>query len=1139
MTSHVLKKRKIEHPSSQVNEKTESDDDSVTHREARLLSMERDSETTVSAGRDTPKLTSLGPRTKSMRPGNIYASDVFQIQIGELLTEVRPDFGKRRARVDHALRKLKTVIGSIPPRKAKPVSEAEAALTAESQIAVPWPSSGSIRHLKYSVAYDKPKDVKVVGSFALETAIKSEERLIIDMAVTMPSGLFQVKDYLDYRYFHKRAYYLACIASGLKGANNCRFEIQYEYQNGNTLQPVILVSPIPDGSEDDFSSSNCHIRILLAACSVVFPADRTLPWKKCVRSKYTNDSPLPSSPSPSPVYNATLRAECSTAAYLKLLRTAKAQAIGFTDACILGNVWLRQRGFGTGRLSGGFGGFEIACMIALLLRGGGLKGRPLLSTGYSSYQAFAALLQFLASTDLIRLPLLIGEGASYDVALFRANTPVLFDTTRGLNVLFKMTQASYRKLQHEVRLTLKLLNGSIFDRFEPTFICKVNDPMKEYDNILSLSINPFSKSVDSAANSIEAFLACCTKVYTVLNTGFSDRVTLIYPQARLFVPWTTERSMPACPEKYEIIIGLLVDTGQMARSVEHGPSVEDKQAATSFREFWGEKAELRRFKDGRILESLLWSESGHSKSILQQIARYVIERHIGPDVASSVRLVAGSFDEMLPDFQASSNPVGIFQSSLHAFEELATQIRELEGLPLQVKKISASCASLRYASIWPPQEISSAGTARQPMDITIQFEGSNRWPEDITSIHMTKIAFFLKLSELIEEAVAGVHARLGLENEDHAPLNSSFLDIIYPDATAFRLRIYHELEPVLLERRLRDKNSASYQREDAASAFASFKRTFIQSPSHTQAVSTLCTRFPLLSPSVRLMKQWCSSHLLSDHLSGELIELLTIRAFLNSHPWTPPGSIRTAILRTLIFIADWNWWSEPLIVDFGNAMTVKDVEAINVRFNAWRKIDPALNRVILFAASNLDPEGITWTERSPSKVVAARFTSLAQAACRAARDHGMNLDAKMLFASSLADYDFVIRLHPTFRGQPKKKASALFKNLLMADSQHPTMVGYDPEQLFVEELKRIYGHSIVLCYNDSSRNVIAGLWNPHMESRPWKVNLGYSTLPSGETRLTEDDSEGPRVSVNKTGILHDIARLGGEMISTIDVKGPN
>ena len=52
-------------------------------------------------------------------------------------------------------------------------------------------------------------------------------------------SLFQEKDYLNYRYFYKRAYYIACVAAGLQDNPEIRFDVKYEYLNGNLLQPIL------------------------------------------------------------------------------------------------------------------------------------------------------------------------------------------------------------------------------------------------------------------------------------------------------------------------------------------------------------------------------------------------------------------------------------------------------------------------------------------------------------------------------------------------------------------------------------------------------------------------------------------------------------------------------------------------------------------------------------------------------------------------------------------------------------------------------------------------------------------------------------------------------------------------------------
>ena len=128
---------------------------------------------------------------------------------------------------------------------------------------------------------------------------------------------------------------------------------------------------------------------------------------------------------------------------MKLLDGASNQCIGFKDACILGTVWLRQRGFGTGLRRCGFGAFEVASSLALLMRGGGPNGRPMFSKCYNGYQLFKALLQFLATRDLIREPVLLFLDSIQTLPIADLGVPLLFDGTGSLNILYKMTRWSY------------------------------------------------------------------------------------------------------------------------------------------------------------------------------------------------------------------------------------------------------------------------------------------------------------------------------------------------------------------------------------------------------------------------------------------------------------------------------------------------------------------------------------------------------------------------------------------------------------------------------------------------------------------------------------------------------------------------
>ena len=96
---------------------------------------------------------------------------------------------------------------------------------------------------------------------------------------------------------------------------------------------------------------------------------------------------------------------------------------------------------GTGLSAGGFGAFEWAYLLAILLQGGGLNGKPVLSRGYSGLQLFKGTLQFLSARDLVIKPLVVQ--ASNTEVTGNDSGPTLFDGLRGINVLFKMAISSY------------------------------------------------------------------------------------------------------------------------------------------------------------------------------------------------------------------------------------------------------------------------------------------------------------------------------------------------------------------------------------------------------------------------------------------------------------------------------------------------------------------------------------------------------------------------------------------------------------------------------------------------------------------------------------------------------------------------
>ncbi|CAG8950864.1 hypothetical protein HYFRA_00003081 [Hymenoscyphus fraxineus] len=1110
------KRRKLDHDSAdEVSNHSGSDEEMNADREA----FEDDAPTTKTKQNPTKSHQSREVDESAVYAGGLFKSNTFKIQVDYLLEEIRPNYDGKLGKANETLSKLKGLIEAIEPRDALPVAEATKLLQKSHKISVPFPSPKPDKSAAYKLAYAKPSRINVVGSYPMRTMIKpakSDHVLSIDMVVVMPTSILQEKDYMNYRYFYKRAYYLANIAASLQESLKDTYTLKFKYLNGNDLHPILTVKPKPADSK---TPSKYEINIIPAAPAGFFPDAKLLPSKNSVRPKEgAENATLP----PTPFYNASLSSDRNFEAYLKLSHLASKQSKSFADAIMLGQTWLRRRNFSGCISQGGFGSFEWAAIMALLMKGGGPKGHSVLSEGYSSYQMFKAMLQFLSANDMSSKPFIYEAS---DVSLPKSDTPVFFDGFRSQNLLYKMTPWSYGLLREEAKVSLDMLNDDTFDQFESTFVTSASEPMQRYDCVVRVPL----------ATEIPAFSECdhltqitsfSRRVFSVLREGLMDRVKLINIKTPSLPNWAIKASGPN--SEAQIVLYFVFDPANIDRLVDHGPSAEEKKKALKFQKFWGEKAELRRFKDGSILESLVW-KSASTYGVFQEIVTYIINRHFTKEISEGLTFVGQSFDKAI---NASDSTTKQFEALKEAFRTFEKDIRELEGLPLQLRQLSPTGPQLRYTSIDAPS-FSAHSPLKDPANVLIQFEGSGRWPDDLVSIQRTKIAFLLKIGNLLEDCDGVVMTRVGLENEDKQFENCAFLDVVYESGAVFRLRIQNDREQTLLERLVKDKFTDSRTRDEAVSALAAYKTTFVQLPLLTQSISTHCTRFPLLSPTIRLLKMWFDNHMLSGHISGELIELLGAHTFLHAYPWRAPSSVMTGFLRTLMFIERWDWRHQALVVDFTGTMTNKDVTSANTRLEAWRKIDPGMNRTVIFAASNHDTSGVGFTEMGPSKVVAARMTALAGSAYKLVKEKGIELDHRLLFASSTAGYDFVIHISPSFAKGSKRKdtSKSKFKNLEVQSEADLEQIGYQPIPLFLAELKKIYTNSIVFFYSEEVGTCIGGLWNPQsVAGRTLKIGIEYAT------KVVSSEEGEENVQLDKDAILAEISRLGGDMVSKIEVQ---
>ena len=497
-----------------------------------------------------------------------------------------------------------------------------------------------------------------------------------------------------------------------------------------------------------------------------------------------------------------------------------------------------------------------------------------------------------------------------------------------------------------------------------------------------------------------------------LRRGLGDRTKVV----AILHPSSGSRSIsqahPLNPSA--ILIGLIHESEHASRLVDHGPAADDLDPshAEQFRDFWGDKAELRRFKDGRIVESVVWDvktsdERAHIPSI---IVRYLLARHFGlAEVA--VQSWGAAFDSTLrlPEnvaalYHTSAGVSNGFKGAMTAFDHLVKILKALDGeLPLSLVNVSPISEYLRYTSVFSPVALSTRLATSIPqcwryfpaMEIILEFEKSGRWPDDLCAIQKIKIALFERVANALVNSKENIRATVVVnDGAGHSDIrDQSRLEIVTAEGWAFSARIWHDREGTLLNRIIDDKprfsitsrnlESKGKQRQEALEAWETYTRRFIHAPRHHRAVISLCHRFVAYAGTVRLVKRWLASHwLLHGHVSEEAVEIICAAFFVGdggipSREMAPegwsgvPSTKERGFAAVVDFLKDWTW-EEPLHVALygvgqNNGSSKETTVIARANLGAWRVL------------TKEDRTGYVWTSTGPNMVAAHRVRAIAKA----------------------------------------------------------------------------------------------------------------------------------------------------------------
>ncbi|KAF9808684.1 hypothetical protein IEO21_07796 [Rhodonia placenta] len=594
-----------------------------------------------------------------------------------------------------------------------------------------------------------------------------------------------------------------------------------------------------------------------------------------------------------------------------------------------------------------------------------------------------------------------------------------------------------------------------------------------------------------------AYNALIATMLSALRTGLGNRTKAVavlhpFPQVR-----PLSQANPSNPSI--VYVGLILDTEHAFRLVDHGPAAaeQESEAARQFKEFWGDKAELRRFKDGSIVESVVWAVGNQDEraQIPTFIVRHVLKRHCGI-ADDAIHAWQGQFDSVLrlPEsvsaiYQTAGVPAG-FKAAMTAFDNLVRAMKALDDkLPLAILNVSPVAEALRYTSVHSPVSVPASlasalpPSARYlaPMHIVVEFEKSARWPDDLRAIQKIKLAFFETLATALMATQKGLRAAVSV-HDGGAPSEIRYqasLEIVTAEGWAFHARIWHDREATLLERAINDKPHTSKrlqrqsggdprERQAALDAQEVYRRRFIHAPRHHRAVAALNHRFPAFSGTVRLVKRWFASHwLLRGHVSEEAVELLCAGIFLRHSPVASedgvadrkagvPGSKERGFALAIELLKDWDWSTAMFVPLYGSDDAAGSSEAA-------AGVTAGAKAGVWTLPTERDPDGHMWTARSPDAIVARRVRALAKATWECLGGiESRKLDVAALFAHPTEHYDFIVELDPAVLPRYHQNIQAdasvwarkgKYANARADDETARLLPGFDPARLLYDDLK--------------------------------------------------------------------------------------
>lgn len=1007
---------------------------------------------------------------------SVTDSNSMDLKVTELLNEVRLDYSPALTKhVNDTVSAIKDAIDKMPE---------DFQVTANA-------APGFVRDLgadKVEFKFKKPKCIEIGGSYAIQCLAKPE--INVDLFIQLPKECFHEKDYLNYRYHAKRCLYLSIIKKHLK-CSSLVHKVEWSTLQNEARKPVLLVYPAKELVE----IPGFFVRIIPTAKSL-FPIKKLNLKRNNIRAVTHGGMPQAT-----PKYNSSILEDMFLEDTAEVIKKTFLGWKELGEASILLKVWARQRS--SIYVHDCLNGFLISVILSYL------ASQNKIDTSMKAMQIFRVTLNFIATAKSWKNGLYFKREGQRGIQQeervpYKETFPVvIFDPSAPFNMAFRISRIGFVELQDEAALTLRCIEKCRDGGFEGIFMTKI-DYAAKYDYCIRLNLKGKSEVHASGfCLDDECWRLYEQKVQSLLNQGLSNRAKLIRVTWRNTLSECSIENGLSKFDREPLLVGVSVGSLEKAFSVvDTGPTAENKDEALKFRKFWGEKAELRRFKDGTIAESTVWeSEHWTRHLILKRISEYVLMRHLSLSKENIVHIVDQLDFSLLHGVR---DPISFSVSLLEAFDVLSKRLRSDEkkdkDIPLKVSSVHPLDPAFRFTSVFPPKPHPLANdkgdvsrlqklmpSCIQPLEVLIELEGNGNWPKDEIAIEKTKTACLLQIGESLQNTW-GMTCTATEDDVD-----------VFMSGYVFRLKIMHENALSLSER--------ENESEQVKFVSSTDKKLFVRKQ-HSSMINGLQGRYPLYGPVVRLAKRWVASHLFSACLVEEAIELLVAYLFVKPLPFNAPCSRITGFLRFLRLLSEYDWIFSALVVDIKEDMSPNDEKEISDNFMVIRKgyeenkqnVSPAM-----FLATNYDKVSEAWTRFSPNLSELKRLGAYARSSANLLtnlilQDQIDSYKWECLLRTPLNNYDAVILLHreklpyphrllfPSELNQGKHvaqgNASKVFQPFMgpgdfkgsSKELKNKLLVNFDPLRCFVGDLEKEFSNMFKVWYDSLGGDAIGVTW---------------------------------------------------------------